>query len=377
MLSLAFAAFVAFGVVLVLPGATQPALARELGLDMQRSGLLASALSLGLGAGVLLGGLLVDRWRRAPVFAAAAFVAGAALLAARPAVGYAGVLLLLALTGLGAGGFETVLNAALPQADPARGARRLAVAHAGATVGAVIGPFLIGASLASGWSLAFRALGGALLLLGAAVFTVVLPPPPPRRAANAARAPRGSSARLLVPFALGAFAYVGIETALTALLPVYAASAGLAEGRGNLAISSFWLGLFAGRIGFALLSRHAAPSQLAGGALLAAAAIGVGAPLGSHLPELWLIGAGLALGSAFPLLIALAGEALPERRGSAAGLVAGAGALGGVVGPWATGALGDLLGAELALASLAIWALLLAAAARAAARSLSARQVSS
>ena len=38
------ASFVAFGVVLVLPGAHQADLARALGLDLARSGLLASVV---------------------------------------------------------------------------------------------------------------------------------------------------------------------------------------------------------------------------------------------------------------------------------------------------------------------------------------------
>jgi MFS family permease len=55
-LPLCFSAFLAFGAVLVLLGANQASLAAELGLDLAQSGLLASALALGLGAGVVIAG---------------------------------------------------------------------------------------------------------------------------------------------------------------------------------------------------------------------------------------------------------------------------------------------------------------------------------
>jgi nitrate/nitrite transporter NarK len=54
-------------------------------------------------------------------------------------------------------------------------------------------------------------------------------------------------------------------------------------------------------------------------------------------------------------MIALAGQAWPAARGTAAGLAAGAGALGGVAVPWVTGVAGDAAGITLAVGSLALW----------------------
>ncbi|TFG92013.1 MAG: hypothetical protein E4H11_10005, partial [Myxococcales bacterium] len=61
MIALAFGAFLLFGVMLVLVGANQAELARDLELDLAGSGLLVSLLSVGLGVGVLGAGPLVDR----------------------------------------------------------------------------------------------------------------------------------------------------------------------------------------------------------------------------------------------------------------------------------------------------------------------------
>src|SRR5262245_36137825 len=79
-LPLCFCAFLAFGVVLVLVGANEASLAAQLGLDLARSGLLASSLALGLGAGVVIAGPLFDRYPRRPLFVASTLLAAVALL---------------------------------------------------------------------------------------------------------------------------------------------------------------------------------------------------------------------------------------------------------------------------------------------------------
>ena len=61
MLPYCFAAFLVFGSVLVLIGANQADLSDALALSLAETGLLASALSLGLGVGVVASGPLFDR----------------------------------------------------------------------------------------------------------------------------------------------------------------------------------------------------------------------------------------------------------------------------------------------------------------------------
>jgi fucose permease len=149
----------------------------------------------------------------------------------------------------------------------------------------------------------------------------------------------------------------------------YATSArGLDAERGQLGISAFWLGLFAGRI--ALLGARSALGEralLAAGC--AAAALLASTPLVRQVPlELALFAVGAALGSVYPLMIALAAQHAPEARGTSAGLAAGAGALGGFAVPWLTGAAGDAAGIALGFASLALWSAAIAAAAAASRR---------
>jgi fucose permease len=72
---------------------------------------------------------------------------------------------------------------------------------------------------------------------------------------------------------------------------------------------------------------------------------------------------GAALGCVFPLMVALAGERLPDDRGLASGVVVAAGALGGFAIPWLHGAIGDAAGVAVGVASLAVWCVAIAAAA--------------
>ena len=69
----------AFGVCLVLVGANQADLQRDLSLDLAQTGLLGSVLAGGLGVGIVAGGPLFDRYPRRPLFVGCMLIAGAAL----------------------------------------------------------------------------------------------------------------------------------------------------------------------------------------------------------------------------------------------------------------------------------------------------------
>jgi fucose permease len=353
-----------FGVALILPGAAQPALSAALGLDLAASGGVASALSLGLGVGVVAGGPLADRLPRRPLFAASAGLAGLSGLALAAGGSFAGVLAATAGIGLGAGLYETLLNAAVPERAPAHAAARLSLLHAMATLGAGLGAPVFGAfAQASGFGAAYGALGAAFAALAVIGLGVRFPPPsgPAREdASNVAQRLRG-----LAPWALVCFAYVGLETALSVFAVPYARGLGLDAGRGMRALSIFWVGLLAARIAFAVLGRPAGAGLLRLAGLAGALVLAAGALARAPLPELVFLATGLGLGVVFPLVVLFAGEAWPERRASAVGLVVGAGALGGFAVPWLAGEIGDRLGPAAAVGSLAALALSIALAARA------------
>ena len=342
-----------FGVALVLPGAAQPALAAALGLDLAASGLVASALSLGLGVGVVAGGPLADRAARQPLFVAAAALAALAGLALPLAPSFAGALAATAGIGLGAGLYETLLNAAVPERRPESAAARLSLLHACATLGAGLGAPALGALAgARGFEAAYGALGAAFAALAAVGLAVRFPPPPRASAPGPSRSPLPT--RAVLRFGLVAFAYVGLETALSVLAAPYAAQLGLASVRGMRALAAFWLALLVARVVFAALRRPARAAQLRRAGAAGALALAGGVAWPGLPPEALFAAAGLALGVVFPLVVVLAGDAAPGRRATAVGLVVGAGALGGFAVPWLAGTLGDALGAPAAVGALAL-----------------------
>jgi len=352
--------------MLVLVGASQAELARDLHLDLAESGLLASLLALGLGAGVLAAGPLVDRLPRRPLFVAATLLVASGLATVDRSMGFARAGAHLVGVGVGLGVYETLLNAAVGELYGARAARPLLFVHAAATLGAMLGAPLAGWLTAySDWTTAFRALGLAHLPLAAAALRTAFPPPlHATERTHAGLLPPGALARL-APFAAIAFAYVGVETALTVLaLPYASAALGLPHARGLAAISAFWAGLLAGRLVVlplrgAIDARHLAAAGGAGALVLAA-----GVASGTRAVELVFAATGLCLGLVFPVMVALTGESAGTARATAIGLVVSAGALGGFLLPWLHGALGDVAGPGLAVGSLAAWCAVASGAAR-------------
>jgi fucose permease len=342
----------------------QPALHAALGLDLAASGLVASALSLGLGVGVVLGGPLTDRLARKPLFAASAGLAAFSGLSLAGGGGFATVLAATAGIGFGAGLYETLLNAAVVERAPVSAASRLSLIHACATLGAALGAPLLGAvATAHSFAAAYAALGAAFIALAALALAVPFGPKGDGALSSGLGSTDGEVQRLsrLWPLAAGSFGYVGLETALSVFAAPHAAGLGLDPSRGLRALSAFWVGLFLARVGFAALRRPASRGQLRAAGLAGAVALGAAAFVRELPPELSFLAVGLALGVVFPVLVTLAGEACPGRRGTAVGLVVGAGSLGGFAVPWAAGAIGDALGPAAAVASLAVLAGALAA----------------
>ena len=370
MLGLSFCGFLCFGFVLVLIGSNQAALARDLELDLARTGMLASALAVGLGVGVVGAGPLFDRFARRPLLVALALLAGGALLGFGPATDFPEALLLIALVGIGAGGYDTVFNAWTIEHFGERSAKPLTILHAAVAIGAILGPLGV-AAIATRWhwTRSFHWIGFAHLALAASALLVRFPDPPVTRAVSDAGA-KPVLSRAMLPFAVIGFGYVGIEISLTVFAVPYAIDGlSLDVARGQAAISSLWLGLLAGRLAPAALR-----GKLEGGVLLAAGLLGcvalvAGTVLGSERILIFFVCVGFVIGPVYPVVIALAGQRFPHSRGTAAGLAGGAGALGAFAVPWLTGVIGDGIGIEFAVGSLAFWSLAIALGGEAARRS--------
>jgi FHS family glucose/mannose:H+ symporter-like MFS transporter len=369
--ALATVSFVGFGVLLVLFGASSHEIIEALALDYAGFGLLGSMLALGLGGGIVAAGPLVDRFPRRPIFVAACLLVAAAGLSVGPGISFRLFLVCATTIGIGAGIYDTLLNAVVIENGGAHAARRLVFVHSGATFGAMAAPLVINAlQVHQGieWSESFRLAG--LLHLGLAVWGGMTPmPAPPRRERSVAGAPAPSFGERrdvgsLVAICIATFVYVGIEASLTLFVGQHTQTVlGLDATRADASISAFWAGLLIGRLGILVPPRAPGAGTIGLLALFAAAVVaayGLGA---MATPELAMAAAGLLLGGVFPIMISLAGTTLPAATGMAVGLAGGLGSIGGFVIPWCTGVIADATTLAWAFVSVGAWTTGLVAAA--------------
>lgn len=387
---LAVAAFLSFGALLVLFGANASEILKALELDYSEFGLLASMLSLGIGSGILIAGPLVDRFPPRPLFIAACACVALTSLLLGPETTYRVLLAATFLLGLGAGFYETLLNAVIVDRAGVGAPRQLLFIHSAATLGASLTPFIIGLlrePLSLVWYDSFRAAG---VLHVALIFATPLLPQKRGVAKDSASpsstrsdrietgkrpadahfsdaAPTGSGHRfsnenlMLAAICSATFLYVGVESALTFFVGDFAENTrGIASDRAAGVVGFFWIGLLAGRLTIGLSPRE--PSARLTAVLSLAASTVVGAFFAgfSGQPELAMALTGFSLGGVFPIMIGLAGQTRPGASGTAVGLAAGIGSLGGFVIPWWTGLLATRFGLQTALLSLAVWIGLLA-----------------
>ena len=359
MIAVGSAAFFLFGVVLVVLGVCQPGVVTSLELDHAGFGLLGSALSAGIGTGVLLAGPLVDRYARRPIFFAATALTGLTLAAVEPGMSVARAMAHIALMGAGCGVFDTLLNAVIVEKYGERSVRPMAFLHGLVPVGGIATPWLVHQMGGSAeWVTVFRTAGYAFLALSLWVAFVALPGPLGARA-NGATAKQGAREFLrpaFVALCVVGVAYVGIEAAFTLFATPYAIGAlDLGEADGARAISAFWLGILLGRVALMLPSGGIDARVLIASGITGAGVVACGVALRVGAVEYLLGAVGLTISAVFPVMIALAGRLVPHAAGKAVGLVAGLGSFGGFALPWLTGAIADQAGVAAGFGSLALW----------------------
>jgi MFS family permease len=129
--------------------------------------------------------------------------------------------------------------------------------------------------------------------------------------------------------------------------------------RGQQAISGLWLGVLVSRACLLAAGSRLGLRAIAGAGVVSMVVTACAVLSGARTVELVFGAIGLAVGAVYPLTMALIGQRFVDARGTATGIAGGAGALGAVVAPWLTGALGDRVGVGLGVASMALWGLLI------------------
>jgi MFS transporter, FHS family, glucose/mannose:H+ symporter len=343
-----------FGVTLTTLGAVLPPLIARYGLEKSDAGSLLALMSLGILAGSLVFGPVVDRYGYRPVLVTGALGVGLGLGAIAWAPTTAVLAPAMLAFGFGGGLLNGATNALVSDITPEGRGSGLALLGVFFGVGAFGVPLVLGLLLR--WATYTAIVGGLALLVVVPLANFVMarfPPPkqvqgfPLRRVG----ALLGDATLLLVGLML--FFQSGMEITLGGWSAQYVREAlGLSEQRSILVLSLFWVGMVAARLLLSRLLRSRSAAAvfpwflalaLAGAALLLAVQSPALAGAG-----LFLLGFGLAAG--FPILLGFLGGLYSDLTGTAFSAVFVMALIGGSALPYLTGVLSDRQGLRASLA---------------------------
>ena len=331
----AFFAFVSLGLPDGILGVAWPFLRRSFGLPLDRLGVLLLAVTAGYIASSFGSGTAVARLGvgRLLLWSSVAVAGGALVWSVAPF--WALIVGGAVLSGLGAGAIDAGINAfAATHFTP----RIVAWLHASWGLGAMLGPLLLTAALASGlgWRGGYALLGACLLAMAAAFrATLGLWNAPPETAGSGSPTAASASAPPVPTMGAGwrglreslgrprvrtnvllFFLYTGVEASAGQwAMSLLTEARGVEPGLAGITVAGYWGSLFAGRLAFGAAAHHVAPRKLLRLSLAAAplAALLVAASDRALAGGAGLLALGFLLAPIFPLLIA----ETPARVGAA------------------------------------------------------------
>ncbi|HDR9055388.1 TPA: 3-(3-hydroxy-phenyl)propionate transporter MhpT [Burkholderia vietnamiensis] len=347
-LGLCFAIALLEGLDLQSVGVAAPRMAHEFGLSVSQMGLAFSAGTFGLLPGAMLGGWLADRVGRKQVLIASVCLFGLLSIATAQVSGFAMLVAVRALTGLGLGGaMPNLIALSSESVEPRSRSSAVAVMYCGIPFGGVIAS-LIGVLLAGDaeWRHIFY-VGGVGPLLLAPVLIALLPESRAFLDVSASGAARptvghtlfgGARTGTTLALWLSYFCTLIVLYFLLNWLPSLMAAKGLARSQAGIVQIFFNIGSGLGVLGIGMSMDRLRPSRVVGGMyagiVLSLAALAIAPGL------LWLSVAAFAAGmfvvGGQSVLYALAAIYYPTAmRGTGVGSAVAVGRLGSVVGPLA------------------------------------------
>jgi len=337
-----------FGIVLTALGSVLPEAMPRLGLGGAAAGSLFSIMSLGILAGSVLFGPIVDRrgYKGLLMLAVALIFLGLEGMAFAGSWGMLAAAMLL--IGFGGGIINGGTNALV--ADISAGGRSAGLALLGVFfgIGAFGVPFLLGALQGVvGYVEVLAGIGGAVALVLIFYARVTFPAPkqpqgfPLRRAAGLLRDP------VLLLFGAILFFQSGMEITVGGWTATYFDQGlGLPSEQALFLLSFYWLGMTVARLGLGRILKTISPAivlavslavSMTGAVTLMAANSAVTGGAG-----VILLGAGFA--AVFPIVLGYVGDRYAALSGTAFSLVLVMALMGGSTLPYVTGALGEAFG---------------------------------
>lgn len=338
----------AFGIVLTTLGAILPSLITRFGMSKTDAGTLFVMMSFGILVGSLVFGPIVDRrgYKGMLLSGVALIVIGLGGIAFAPSVGW--LRIMVVLVGVGGGIINGGTNALV--ADVSVGGRSAGLSLLGVFfgVGAVGVPFALSLLLGT-FSYSAIIAGVALLVVVPFVVMAATRFPAPKQAQGFPLTDAGQLLRDPVLLLMGMMLFLesGMEIAVGGWTATYFhETLGLADQRALIFLSLYWLGMMLARLALGWLLRSAPAARVMFGCL-AIALVGALLLVGTRSiaaagAGVFLIGCGFA--ATYPVVLGFVGDRYAQLSGTAFSVVIVMALVGGMILPYATGALGAVYG---------------------------------
>jgi FHS family glucose/mannose:H+ symporter-like MFS transporter len=345
-----------FGIVLTTLGAILPSIIQRLGLDRTEAGSLLALMSLGILAGSLVFGPVVDRRGYKGMLAAAVVLIALGLEGIAFAPSITSLAVAVIIIGLGGGVINGGTNALV--ADISAEGRAAGLAYLGVYfgIGAFGVPLVLGLLRERFGDARVVAGIGVLVALVLAYYAAVRFPAPKQPQGFPLRQASGLLRdRVLVLLGVMLFFESGIEITVGGWTATYVTQEmTLPPERALYLLSLYWLGMTGARLLLGwLLTRVATVAVLLSslGVAFAGALILIGARTTATAGAGALL-AGAGFAAVFPVVLGYVADRHARLSGTAIGVVLSMALLGGTALPYVTGVLGDAIGLRASLAIL-------------------------
>lgn len=369
LLVLSFVGFIALGLPDAVIGVAWPALRTYFNLQQDALGPLFITATVGSVMASTATGVILSRIGIGELLAISCAITAVSLFGYTIAPSWSVLVTLGLLTGFGAGAIDAAINT---HAATRYSARLVNVLHAFYGVGAAAGPALMTAVLTTGreWQLGYRTIVAVEIVLAVAFVLSRKQWPPPvthheehHRPARLIETLRLSKVQLSM---MVFFVYTGCEAAAGAwVFSLLYESRDIATAAAGTAVSLYWGGLFASRLGYAFLPANASPDAVI--RLCIVTALGGVLVLTSNVHPLVdtvaIATMGFAAGPIFPSMIATTPARVgPRHTANTVGFQISIAAVGLAALPALCGLVAQHLGLELIPVVLTVcWSILLAA----------------
>ena len=334
--------FVCMGLGMGMLGPTLPSLAEQTQTRVGQLGSLFLAGSIGVVAGVMLGGRLFDRVRGHPALGVAQLISTASVLCVPLIPSFWLLMGVLAVKGAADGFINAGANTLLVWTHKDKSSPYMNGLHFFFGLGAFLAPFLVAqvVEIQGGYRWAYWALAALGALAALRMLTLKHSPQPQHTEQSSVEEGTRVYYPLVIAAALFLFFYVGAELAFSGWIYTYAFTLHLADAAMAAYLTSgFWLAFTIGRLISIPLATRLTPQWMIGVALLGCLSIlGAALILPPSSTLVWIMAPvlGFCMAPIWPSGFTLAGRSL-KLTARVSGIILLGDSIGGMVLPWLVG----------------------------------------